>query len=167
MKTVYLGLGTNMGDREHYLQSAIDNLDSADLRITQLSSVYETSPLDLISQAWFLNMVVEAETSLFPIRLLGRVMNIERKMGRKRLVAKGPRVIDIDVLLYGNTIVTTPHLTIPHPGMAARRFVLEPLADLAPHLRHPPSQRTTRDLLLGTLDQNVKKTAYMPNIPVR
>lgn len=155
-----------MGDREQYLQSAIDNLNSADLRITRLSSVYETSPLDLVSQPWFLNMVIEAETSLFPIRLLGRVMNVERKMGRKRLMAKGPRIIDIDVLLYGTTIVATPHLTIPHPGMAGRRFVLEPLADLAPDLRHPPSQRTTRDLLLGTAGQNVKKCAFMPSMPV-
>lgn len=156
-----------MGDREQALQSAIDNLHNADLRIKRLSSVYETSPQELISQPWFLNMVLEAETSLFPIRLLGRVMNIERQMGRKRLVAKGPRVIDIDILFHGSAVVNTPHLTIPHPGIASRRFVLEPLAELAPDLRHPTTQRTVRDLLLGTADQILKKSAFLPKIPDR
>jgi len=165
LKTVYLGLGTNLGDREHALQEAIDHLHSADLRIKRLSSVYETSPQELIEQPWFLNMVVEAETSLFPMRLLGRVMNIERKMGRKRLVSKGPRVIDIDILLHGSAVVNTAHLVIPHPGIAARRFVLEPLAELVPNLRLPPNQRTIRDLLIGAASQTVKKSAFVPRIP--
>ena len=154
-----------MGDRERALQSAIDNLHNADLRIKRLSSVYETSPQELISQPWFLNMVLEAETSLFPIRLLGRVMNVERKMGRKRLVAKGPRVIDIDILFHGSAVVNTPHLTIPHPGIASRRFVLEPLAELAPDMRHPTNQRTIRELLLGPVGQIVRRSAFVPRIP--
>ena len=156
-----------MGDREQALQTAIDNLHSADLRIKRLSSVYETSPQEMTSQAWFLNMVLEAETSLFPIRLLGRVMNVERKMGRKRLVAKGPRIIDIDILFHGVAVVNTPHLNIPHPGIASRRFVLEPLAELVPELRHPVSQRTIRELLLGTAGQIVKKSAFRPLITER
>ena len=94
-------------------------------------------------------------------------MNVERKMGRKRLVAKGPRVIDIDILFHGGAVVNTPHLTIPHPGIASRRFVLEPLAELAPDLRHPTTQRTVRDLLLGTADQILKKSAFLPKIPDR
>jgi 2-amino-4-hydroxy-6-hydroxymethyldihydropteridine diphosphokinase len=167
LKTVYLALGTNMGEREQALQSAIDHLHHADLRIKRLSSVYETSPRELISQPWFLNMVLEAETSLFPIRLLGRVMNIERKMGRKRLVAKGPRVIDIDILFHGSAVVNTPRLTIPHPGIASRRFVLEPLAELVPDMRHPTNQRTIRELLLATAGQIVKKAAFRPEIPER
>ena len=156
-----------MGDREQALQTAIDNLQSADLRIRRISSVYETSPQELTSQPWFLNIVLEADTSLFPIRLLGRVMNVERKMGRKRLVAKGPRVIDIDILFHGNAVVNTPHLKIPHPGIQSRRFVLEPLAELAPDMRHPANQRTIRDMLQGTVGQIVKKSAFRPEIPNR
>ena len=167
MKTVYLALGTNMGDREKALQTAIDKLHSADLQIKRLSSVYETSPQELIAQPWFLNMVLEAETTLFPVRLLGRVMNIERNMGRKRLVAKGPRVIDIDILFHGSAIVNTSHLSIPHPGISERRFVLEPLAELVPDLRHPANQRTIRDLLPGTAGQIVKRSAFVPKIPDR
>ncbi|MEO8127822.1 MAG: 2-amino-4-hydroxy-6-hydroxymethyldihydropteridine diphosphokinase [Bryobacteraceae bacterium] len=165
MKTVYLALGTNIGDREKALQTAINHLQSSDLRIKRLSSVYETSPQELTSQPWFLNMVLEAETSLLPLRLLGRVMNIERKMGRKRTVAKGPRVIDIDILLHGSAVVSTPHLTIPHPGIAARRFVLEPLAELVPDLRLPPDQRKVRDLLVATASQAVRKADFVPRIP--
>lgn len=163
MKTIYLGLGTNLGNREHALQVAIDLLQSADLKIRRLSSVYETSPQELIDQPWFLNMVVEADTSLFPMRLLGRVMNIERKMGRKRMVAKGPRVIDIDILLHGSAVVNTAHLVIPHPGIASRRFVLEPLAELVPDLRL--NQRPIRELLVGTAGQIVRKTAFVPRLP--
>ncbi len=167
MKTIYLALGTNMGDREEALQTAIDNLHSTDLRVKRLSSVYETSPQEMTAQPWFLNMVLEAETSLLPIRLLGRVMNVERKMGRKRLVAKGPRVIDIDILFHGAALVSTAHLKIPHPGIASRRFVLEPLAELVPDMRHPGNQRTIRELLLGTAGGIVRKSAFQPLIPNR
>jgi 2-amino-4-hydroxy-6-hydroxymethyldihydropteridine diphosphokinase len=165
VKTVYLSLGSNMGYRERTLQEAIRNLHSADLKITRLSSVYETSPRDVAAQPWFLNMVIEAETTLFPMRLLLRVMNIERKMGRKRLVAKGPRVIDIDILFHGGAMVDTPQLTIPHPRIAERRFVLEPLAELVPELRHPVNQRRIRELLSATSGQAVRKVAFRPELP--
>jgi 2-amino-4-hydroxy-6-hydroxymethyldihydropteridine diphosphokinase len=165
LKTVYLGLGSNLGNREEALQQAINLLHSPDLQIKRLSSVYETSPQELISQPWFLNMVVEAETTLFPMRLLIRVKNTEKKLGRKRIVPKGPRVIDIDILFHGKAIVDIPQLTIPHPGITVRRFVLEPLTELAPDLRHPVTQRTIRDLLSKTTNQAVKKTTFQPVIP--
>src|SRR4051794_12303233 len=154
-----------MGNREAALQQAIQFLHAQDLRIKRLSSVYETSPQELVSQPWFLNMVVEAETTLFPMRLLLRVMNVERKMLRKRVVPKGPRVIDIDILLYGNTVVDASKLKFPHPGIPPRRFVLEPLAEFVPGLRHPTNQRAVKDLLAGTLDQAVRKVPFLPEIP--
>jgi 2-amino-4-hydroxy-6-hydroxymethyldihydropteridine diphosphokinase len=165
LKIVYLGLGSNLGNREAALQQAIRLLHSPDLLIRRISSVYETSPQENVDQPWFLNMVVEAETTLFPMRLLLRVMNIERRSGRKRLVAKGPRVIDIDILLYGNAVVESMKLNIPHPGIPARRFVLQPLVELAPELRHPVNRRTMRDLLEGTAGQAVRKVTFMPEIP--
>jgi 2-amino-4-hydroxy-6-hydroxymethyldihydropteridine diphosphokinase len=154
-----------MEDREAALQQAIRYLHSEDLQIKRLSSVYETSPQDVTAQPWFLNMVLEAETTLFPMRLLLRVLNIERKMGRKRTVAKGPRAIDIDILFHGGFIVETAQLSIPHPKIAERRFVLEPLAELAPELRHPGNQRTVREMLSGTTGQALKRSAFRPEIP--
>ena len=139
-------------------------MQAPDLRITRLSSVYETSPQDLPQQPWFLNMVVEGETALFPMRLLLRVANIERKMGRKRTQQKGPRSIDIDILLHGSFVVNTPQLRIPHPSMAKRRFVLEPLAELAPDLRHPESRRTIRELLTQTTGQACRKSGFRPSL---
>jgi 2-amino-4-hydroxy-6-hydroxymethyldihydropteridine diphosphokinase len=165
VKTVYLSLGSNLGDRERTLQEAIRHLHSADLMITRISSVYETSPRDLTAQPWFLNMVIEAETTLLPMRLLLRVLNIERKMGRKRVVAKGPRVIDIDILFHGGATMDTPQLTIPHPRIAERRFVLEPLAELVPEFRHPVNQRRIRELLSATSAQTVRKVAFHPKVP--
>lgn len=101
MKTVYLGLGSNVGDREQMLQSAIDQLHSPDLRVMRLSSVYETEPQERRNQRWFLNMAVEAATGLFPRQLLARIGKIEQELGRRRMAANGPRTIDIDILFYG------------------------------------------------------------------
>jgi 2-amino-4-hydroxy-6-hydroxymethyldihydropteridine diphosphokinase len=147
MKTIYLSLGSNVGDREHHLRTAIERLSSADLRVLRTSPVYETEPVDYTSQRWFLNLVVEAETSLFPKLLLSRIARIEHDLGRIRTVAKGPRNIDIDILLYGRAVVRSATLEIPHPRMAERRFVLAPLADLAPTLRHPVTHKTVREML--------------------
>src|ERR1039458_1321200 len=101
------------------------------------SRIYETEPVDYKDQAWFLNQVVEAETALFPMQLLTRIGRVEREMGRLRTVRKGPRTIDIDILFYAAAVVETARLEIPHPRIAERRFVLAPLAELAPDLRHP------------------------------
>ena len=157
MKTAYLSLGSNVGDRERHLQSAIDLLDSAGIRVIRRSSMYETEPQDLRSQAWFLNMVVEVETSLFPRQLLHAIQRIEKELGRKRMIAKGPRTIDIDIVLFGSFVVSTAALEIPHPRFPQRRFVLEPLAELAPDLRHPVSHKTVHEMLAGTRDQIVRR----------
>jgi len=157
VKTIYLGLGSNVGDREHMLQTAIDRLQSPELRITRASSVYETEPQGRRNQRWFLNLVVEAETDLFPRQLLGRIAKIEQQLGRRRMLANGPRTIDIDILFYGNFVVETPELKIPHPRFAERRFVLAPMVELAPNLRDPVSRRTMRELLPATAGQAVRK----------
>ena len=109
--------------------------------------IYETEPLDYTDQRWFLNLVAEAETTLFPMQLLSRTGKIERELGRVRTVPKGPRTIDIDILLYGSAVIRTARLEVPHPRMAERRFVLAPLADLAPDLRHPLTHRSVREML--------------------
>lgn len=157
MKIAYLSLGSNLGDREQALRSAIDHLHSKDFWVRRLSSVYETAPQELTNQPWFLNMVVEGESELLPLQLLQRAMSVERGMGRKRTVGKGPRTIDIDLLLHGNAIVNTPELQIPHPRMLERRFVLEPLAELIPDFRHPVTHRSIREHLASTMDQPARK----------
>ncbi|HMC59389.1 MAG TPA: 2-amino-4-hydroxy-6-hydroxymethyldihydropteridine diphosphokinase [Candidatus Solibacter sp.] len=147
MKTVYLSLGSNIGDREANLRAAIERLAAPRLRVLRVSPIYETEPVDYTDQRWFLNLAVEAETALFPMQLLARTGKIERALGRVRTVLNGPRTIDIDILLYGNAVVHCATLEIPHPRMAQRRFVLAPLADLAPDLRHPVTHLTVRQML--------------------
>lgn len=164
MKTVYLGLGANLGDRERTLQQAISALEAPDLHIARVSPVYETAPVDVPGQPWFLNLVVEAQTSLFPLKLLARAMKVEHSLGRRRTVAKGPRTIDIDILFYGNFVIDTPELVVPHPRLAARRFVLAPMADLAPDFRDPSSRRTIRELLAAAPEDQVRRVAFQPTV---
>ena len=144
-KTVYLSLGSNVGDRERNLHGAIEALRRLG-DVAAVSSFYETEPVDFTRQPWFLNCVVALETEKLPKQLLAAVLRIEREMGRKRTVAKGPRVIDIDILLFGSSVIDTPQLTVPHPAMHERRFVLEPLAEIAPDERHPVLRKTIREL---------------------
>ena len=161
MKKVYLGLGSNLGDRDAMLRAALDALESPGLHIRRVSPVYETEPMDVPGQHWFLNLVAEAQTDLFPLQLLHRTLKIEAQLGRRRLAPKGPRSIDIDILLFGNSVVTTPTLEIPHPRFRLRRFVLAPLADLAPNLRDPVTRRTVRELLGELQGQAVRKISAL------
>ena len=149
MHTVHLSLGSNIGDRQRHLDEALKLLPEAGVSILRVSRVYETEPQDLRAQPQFLNLVAEAETRLFPLQLLHAIERVERRLGRKRAIAKGPRIIDIDILLYGGSIV-------PHPRMALRRFVLEPMAELAPELRHPVTHLSVAEMLEAVRDQDVK-----------
>jgi 2-amino-4-hydroxy-6-hydroxymethyldihydropteridine diphosphokinase len=157
LKLVYIALGSNLGDRAENLRLARLQIDAADMRVLRASSVYETAPRDVENQPWFLNQVIECETDLFPRQLLGRLQKIERAMGRKRTIAKGPREIDLDILLFGNAVVKAPELEVPHPRMMERRFVLEPLAELVPEKKHPGTRRTMREMLAGVASQVVRK----------
>ena len=162
MKTVYLALGANIGERARNLERALDALEAEGVHIVRRSSLYETEPRDVRDQPWFLNLVVEAETILLPRQLLSTIRRIEKNLGRKRVIAKGPRTIDIDILLFGRFVVDTPELQIPHPRLHERRFVLEPLAELAPELRHPVTRRTAREMLGDVMDQQVRRVLTAP-----
>ena len=154
MKTVYIGLGANVGDRAATIARGIAALTAAGIRVARQSSLYATEPVDAPAQQWFLNAVVEAETELMPRQLLRAVSGIERAFGRQRIVPHGPRTLDLDILLYGTSIIRTPELEVPHPRLAARRFVLVPLAELAPTLRHPTLHRSMAELLAATPDSS-------------
>jgi 2-amino-4-hydroxy-6-hydroxymethyldihydropteridine diphosphokinase len=157
LKLVYIALGSNLGDRAENLRLAREQIAAPDLRILRASSIYETEPRDVQNQPWFLNQVIECEIDLFPRQLLARLQKIERAMGRKRTVAKGPREIDLDILLFGDAVVKAPELEVPHPRMAERRFVLEPLAELVPDKKHPGTRRTVREMLTKVTSQVVKR----------
>ncbi|HEX8926095.1 MAG TPA: 2-amino-4-hydroxy-6-hydroxymethyldihydropteridine diphosphokinase [Terriglobales bacterium] len=146
LKTVYISLGSNIGDREANLAEAVRRLRDLGT-VTRVSSLYETEPVEFLNQPWFLNCVVELQTEKMPRNLLSTMLEIERTMGRRRTIAKGPRTIDLDLLLFGGSVVETSALTVPHPAMHERRFVLEPLAEIAPEARHPVLQRSVREML--------------------
>ena len=142
----YLSLGSNVGDRESHLREAIRRLQSVG-QVRAVSTAYETEPVEVTDQPWFLNCAVALETSSTPVKLMQQLLEIEMAMGRQRLQKKGPRTIDIDILLFGDVVIDTLQLTIPHPAMQYRRFVLEPLAEIAPEVRHPRLQKSMRELL--------------------
>lgn len=157
---VFLSLGANLGDRLQNLQDALTALHHEGISITRESSNYETEPQEIEQQPWFLNIAVECRTKLFPLQLLAVLRRIEKTLGRDRTavaIPKGPRLIDIDILLYGNAVIDTPELVVPHPRMMERRFVLAPLAEIAPELRHPVSGLLLRDQLNRIQGQVVRK----------
>jgi 2-amino-4-hydroxy-6-hydroxymethyldihydropteridine diphosphokinase len=160
LRHVYLSLGSNLGDREANLARALAALEAESIRVTARSSLYETEPQEVWEQPWFLNLAAACETEYFPAQFLTISQRIERELGRVRgpgTAPKGPRLIDIDILLYGNVVMQTPRLTIPHPRMPARRFVLEPLVEIAPDLRHPGTGRYLGDYLRKVQDQKLRK----------
>ena len=160
LKRVYLSLGSNVGEREETLSRAIGGLERDNICVTARSSIYETEPQDVVQQRWFLNQCVECETRFFPLQLLAVIQRIERELGRERrsgAVRRGPRPIDIDILLFGDTVMTTPQLTVPHERMLDRRFVLEPLLELAPELKYPGSREPLRKYLTKVQGQRVRK----------
>jgi 2-amino-4-hydroxy-6-hydroxymethyldihydropteridine diphosphokinase len=153
---IYVGLGANVGDRAGNLLLATSGMLEAGLEVTRLSAIYETEPVATESQRTFLNMVAElnGETAATPEQLMARLLRIEYALGRTRDVRQGPRTIDLDLLLYKNEIRDTEYLTLPHPRLHQRRFVLVPLAELAPNLIHPTLKQTIAELLATTDDRS-------------
>jgi 2-amino-4-hydroxy-6-hydroxymethyldihydropteridine diphosphokinase len=146
-KRIYLSLGANLGDRELNLRNAIQGLRELGELVAQ-SSMYETEPVDVErAQPWFLNCAVAIETDLEPRELLDSILSMELSMGRVRKEKRGPRPVDIDIIFFGDEVIDQPGLTVPHPAMQSRRFVLEPLAEIAPAMMHPLLQRSVQDLL--------------------
>lgn len=143
---VYLSLGSNVGDRVAHLRAAMERLAEAGT-VKATSGLYETEPVDFLDQPWFLNCVVALETGKTPRELLADALAIEEGMGRRRTRGKGPRTLDIDILLFGDRVIDEQSLKIPHPAMHQRRFVLEPLAEVAAKAFHPVLKKTARELL--------------------
>ena len=160
--TAYLSLGSNLGDREANLRAAIAALADAGARVVKISSLYETEPVDYLDQPWFLNCAVEAETELPPLDLLHALGGIEARLGSQKEFAKGPRLLDMDILLYGDESIASPELQIPHPRMLQRNFVLAPLAEIAPKLQHPSWTANAADLFANSADASrVKRFARL------
>jgi 2-amino-4-hydroxy-6-hydroxymethyldihydropteridine diphosphokinase len=154
MKDIYLSLGSNIGDRAVNIARAIESLPVHGVHVLHQSSAYETEPVEMRAQKWFLNGVIEVETHLTPQKLMRALLEIERSMGRLRLTPKGPRIIDMDILLFGSEVLHQPGLEIPHPRMADRGFVLVPFAEIAPGAVHPVLQKTIAELLAETSDHS-------------
>lgn len=154
MKHVYLALGSNRGDRVGAIHKALELLRASGVEVVRISSFYRTEPVGFTPQAWFVNCVAETQTDLMPLNLLHACKSVERDMGRRPGVAKGPRVIDVDILLYEGFVIHSRELTVPHPAMHVRRFVLVPLRELAPNLRHPVTGQTTLEMLHDSPDHS-------------
>ena len=152
---IYLSLGSNLGDRAANLRAAIAALPTANLHVRKVSSFYETEPVDYLDQPWFLNCVVEGATDSQPIDLLHALRAIESQLGSKKTFAKGPRLLDIDILLFGELSLDTAELQIPHPRMLERKFVLAPLAEIVPQLQHPSWPATASELLARSTDTSI------------
>ncbi|MGD0152924.1 MAG: 2-amino-4-hydroxy-6-hydroxymethyldihydropteridine diphosphokinase [Thermacetogeniaceae bacterium] len=159
----YIGLGSNLGDRAVYLAAARQSLaGTPGILIARTSSLYETEPVGYTDQGWFLNQVAEIATSLAPYELLQVLQGIEQDLGRRRLIRWGPRVIDLDLLLYGDAMLTDPDLTVPHPRIYERSFVLAPLCEIAPDYVHPDGQTTREHLQVLGMGQKIRLFRQFP-----
>ncbi|HEY0702899.1 MAG TPA: 2-amino-4-hydroxy-6-hydroxymethyldihydropteridine diphosphokinase [Candidatus Acidoferrales bacterium] len=159
MRGIYLSLGSNIGDRAQNIAQALELLPAHGVRVVKQSALYETEPVELREQDWFLNAVAEVETDLQPQQLMQALLTIEQSMGRERLIPKGPRIIDLDILLFGSTVTKAPQLEIPHPRFTERRFVLVPFAEIAPQAVHPRRGQTIQQLLDITPDHSEVRRA--------
>ena len=154
MKQVFLSFGSNLGSPLENIRKALQALPAMGIEVRRVSSFYRTEPVDFHQQPWFVNCVAEVATNLMPLQLLKTVQRVERALGRRKVIDKGPRKIDIDILLYENVVVQSRTLGIPHEGLSRRKFVLVPLSELAPNLRHPLTQRTVLEMLNEASDHS-------------
>jgi 2-amino-4-hydroxy-6-hydroxymethyldihydropteridine diphosphokinase len=168
MPTAYIALGANLGNRAKTLAAATDRLGRLG-RVEACSLLYETEPVGLHDQPAFLNAVVALETELDPLSLLHALLAIERELGRDRSqgIPNGPRTLDLDLLLMGDTVIATEELTLPHPALVQRRFVLAPLAEIAPHLRHPQRNQTATELLALLPDEGENRLSAVRRLKAR
>jgi 2-amino-4-hydroxy-6-hydroxymethyldihydropteridine diphosphokinase len=162
-KLIFLSLGSNLGDRAANLERAVEALSGIGVHVLRRSSTYETEPVDFLEQPWFLNCAVEAETLLEPRQLLDGLQAIESRLGSRKLVQRGPRIIDLDILFYEAAVIQEAGMEIPHPRLAERRFVLIPLAEIAPEFRHPVLRKTAAELLGATQDRSAVRILRTPS----
>jgi len=160
--TAYLSLGSNAGDKYKILETAVNELDRpGEIQLCRLSAFYKTEPVGMESEAWFINCAAQITTSLSPLELLDRLEEMEFSMGRNSKGNCKDRTLDIDILLYDDMIVSFPRLFIPHPRMAGRRFVLEPLCEIAPDIMHPLLRKTTGQLCAMLEGQAVQRESEL------